>query len=41
LKGLFLQGTGLSVLWLQFLALVIYAALILYLASKRFTKRIL
>jgi ABC-2 type transport system permease protein len=41
LKGLFLQGTGLSVLWPQFLALLIYAVLILYLARKRFTKRIL
>jgi drug efflux transport system permease protein len=41
LKGLFLQGTGLSVLWPQVLALVIYAVLVLYVARKRFTKRIL
>ncbi len=41
LKGLFLQGVGLSVLWPQVLALVIYAVLILSLARKRFTKRIL
>jgi ABC-2 type transport system permease protein len=41
LKGLFLQGVGLSVLWPQVLALVIYAVLVLNLARKRFTKRIL
>jgi ABC-2 type transport system permease protein len=41
LKGLFLQGVGLTVLWPQVLALVVYAALILNLARKRFTKRIL
>jgi ABC-2 type transport system permease protein len=41
LKGLFLQGVGLSVLWPEVLALVIYAVLILNLARKRFTKRIL
>lgn len=40
LKGLFLQGVGLSVLWPQVLALVIYAMLILNLARKRFTKRL-
>jgi ABC-2 type transport system permease protein len=40
LKGLFLQGVGLSVLWPQLLALVIYAALVLNLARKRFSKRI-
>jgi len=41
LKGLFLQGVGLSVLWPQVLALVVYAALILNLARKKFSKRIL
>jgi len=41
LKGLFLQGVGLAVLWPQVLALVVYAVLILNLARKRFTKRIL
>jgi ABC-2 type transport system permease protein len=41
LKGLFLQGVGLSVLWPQVLALVIYAVLIVNLARKRFTKRLL
>ncbi len=41
LKGLFLQGVGLSVLWPQVLALVIYAVLVISLASKKFSKRIL
>jgi ABC-2 type transport system permease protein len=41
LKGLFLQGVGISVLWPQMLALVIYALLVLNLARKRFTKRLL
>ncbi|MCJ7594992.1 MAG: ABC transporter permease [Desulfobacterales bacterium] len=41
LKGLFLQGVGLNVLWPQFLALVIYAALVLNLARKRFSKRLM
>ena len=41
LKGLFLQGVGLTVLWPQVLALVIYAVLVLNLTRKRFTKRIL
>jgi ABC-2 type transport system permease protein len=41
LKGLFLQGVGLTVLWPQVLALVIYAVLIMNLARKRFTKRLL
>ncbi len=41
LKGLFLQGVGLTVLWPQVLALVLYAVLVLNLARKRFTKRIL
>ena len=40
LKGLFLQGVGLSVLWPQFLALVIYALLILSLAVRKFSKRL-
>lgn len=41
LKGLFLQGVGLSVLWPQVLALVIYALVVLNLARKKFSKRIL
>lgn len=40
LKGLFLQGVDLSVLWPQFLALVIYALLILNLAVRKFSKRL-
>jgi ABC-2 type transport system permease protein len=40
LKGLFLQGVGLSVLWPQLLALVIYALLVLNVARKRFKKRL-
>ena len=41
LKGLFLQGVGLTVLWPQVAALVIYAIVILNLARKRFRKRII
>jgi ABC-2 type transport system permease protein len=41
LKGLFLQGVGLTVLWPQVLALVVYALLVMNLARKRFTKRLL
>lgn len=41
LKGLFLQGVGLTVLWPQVFALVVYAVLIFNLARKRFIKRIL
>jgi ABC-2 type transport system permease protein len=41
LKGLFLQGVGITVLWPQVLALVVYAVLVLNLARKRFSKRIL
>jgi len=41
LRGLFLQGVGLSVLWPEFLALVAYAALVLNLARKRFSKRLI
>jgi ABC-2 type transport system permease protein len=40
LKGLFLQGVGLSVLWPQFLALVIYALFVLNLAVRKFSKRL-
>ncbi len=40
LRGLFLQGVGLSVLWPEFLALVLYAFLVLNLARKRFSKRL-
>ena len=41
LKGLFLQGVGLKVLWPQVLALVVYAVAILNLAGKKFSKRIM
>jgi ABC-2 type transport system permease protein len=41
LKGLFLQGVGLKILWPQLLALALYSALILNLARKRFTKRLM
>ena len=41
LRGLFLQGVGLSVLWPQVLALMIYAFFIFNLARKRFRKRLL
>lgn len=40
LKGLFLQGVGLSVLWPQVLALALYAFVVLNIARKRFSKRI-
>jgi ABC-2 type transport system permease protein len=40
LKGLFLQGVGLKILWPQVIALVIYAVLVLNLARKKFKKRI-
>lgn len=40
LKGLFLQGVGLTVLWPQLLALVIYALLVLSVAKRRFKKRL-
>jgi ABC-2 type transport system permease protein len=40
LKGLFLQGVGLSVLWPQFLALVIYALFVLNFAVRKFSKRL-
>jgi ABC-2 type transport system permease protein len=40
LKGLFLQGVGLSVLWPQILALVIYAFVVLNIAGRRFKKRL-
>lgn len=41
LKGLFLQGVGLDVLWPQILPLLAYALLVLNLARKKFTKRLL
>lgn len=41
LKGLFLQGVSLSVLWPQVLALVAYALLVLNLAVRKFSKRLL
>lgn len=39
IRGIFLKGVGLSVLWEQFLALAIFGAGILVLASLRFQKR--
>jgi ABC-2 type transport system permease protein len=41
LRGLFLQGVGLSVLWPEFLALIAYAVLVLHLARTRFSKRLM
>jgi len=41
LKGLFLRGVGLDYLWPQTLALLLYALLVLNLARKRFSKRII
>ncbi|MFH1491117.1 MAG: ABC transporter permease [Pseudomonadota bacterium] len=41
LKGLFLQGVGLKVLWPQVLALTVYALVVMNLARKRFSKRLL
>jgi ABC-2 type transport system permease protein len=41
LKGLFLEGVGLSVLWRQYLALAVYAFLILNVARRRFGRRLL
>jgi ABC-2 type transport system permease protein len=40
LKGLFLQGVGLAVLWPQAAALLIYAVVIINLARRRFVKRV-
>lgn len=40
MKGLFLQGVGISVLWPQLGALTIYALLVLNLARKKFKKRL-
>ena len=37
-RGIFLKGTGISVLWPQMLALLIYGALILGLSAMRFHK---
>ena len=41
LKGLFLKGVGLSVLWHQYLALTAYAFLILNVARRKFGRRLL
>ncbi len=41
LKGLFLKGVGLSVLWHQYLALAVYAFLILNVARRKFGRRLL
>jgi len=40
LRGLFLEGLGLGALWHQVLALVLYAALVLTLAVRGFSKRL-
>lgn len=39
-RGVFLRGTGLDVLWPQFLALALTAAALLTLATRRFRKRL-
>jgi ABC-2 type transport system permease protein len=41
LKGMFLKGVGFAYLWPEILLLVAYAVLILNLARKKFTKRLL
>jgi ABC-2 type transport system permease protein len=40
LKGIFLKGVGLQVLWPQVLALCLYSFLVLNLARRKFTKRL-
>jgi len=40
LKGLFLKGVGLEVLWPQVLFLIVYSAAVLNLARKKFSKRL-
>jgi len=39
-RGLFLKGSGVSVLWPQMLALAIFGVVILTLSSLRFRKRL-
>ena len=41
LKGMFLQGAGLKILWPEVLALAVYSTLVLNLARKKFTKRLM
>jgi ABC-2 type transport system permease protein len=41
LKGMFLKGIGFTYLWPEILALSAYAILVLNLARKKFTKRLL
>ena len=41
LKGMFLQGAGLEILWPEVLALTAYSFLVINLARKKFTKRLL
>lgn len=40
LKGIFLKGVGIGVLWTQALFLVLFAALMIFLANKKFVKRV-
>lgn len=40
LKGVFLKGVGIGVLWPQFVFLTVYALVVLRLAAQRFSKRI-
>ncbi len=39
-RGIILKGTGLDILWDQVLALILFAAVMLTLASLRFRKRL-
>jgi len=39
-RGLFLKGTGISVLWPQMLVLAVYGVAILVLSALRFHKRL-
>ena len=39
LQGIFMKGTGLSILWADFLFLLIYAALIFTLANRKMRQK--
>jgi ABC-2 type transport system permease protein len=39
-RGLFLKGTGISVLWPQMVALAVFGVVILSLSAVRFRKRL-
>lgn len=39
-RGVFLKGTGLAVLWPQMAALAVYGVTVMYLSAARFHKRL-